>query len=36
MESAVRTYCDETGKNIKVHIEGEETEFDKKVLDSSS
>jgi two-component system chemotaxis sensor kinase CheA len=34
MESAVRTYCDETGKNIKVHIEGEETELDKKVLDS--
>lgn len=34
MESAVRSYCDETGKNIKVHIEGEETELDKKVLDS--
>jgi two-component system chemotaxis sensor kinase CheA len=34
MEKTVRGYSAETGKAIKVEIEGEDTELDKKILDS--
>ena len=34
MEKTVRSYCRNSPKKIKVVIEGEETELDKKILDS--
>jgi len=34
MEQTVRSYCTSTGKKIKVQTSGEETELDKKILDS--